>query len=580
MRVTKQVASNMLVLPELFLGGYNLEGIAARALALEGQELLCASDIARQNRLALVFGFPEAALGPQGMPQVYNTVVAIDSTGVRRAVYRKTHLFGAKEKAAFNPGSCLGEVFQLAGLSVGLLICYDVEFPEAVRTLALNGAELILVPTANYTPYDYINENLVPCRAYDNQVHVVYANWAHDVPGGESFNGRSVLAGPQAQLLLHFGACERGLKVAAVQVRATGPAEGLEDDYLHDRRPKLYHNVTATQGRVHANSGAKLLIINGVTGALGNALFGQAVQSQDVIVYGLSRQALPWRQMLLHGSMKLPHSTLLTSLGKNIEDEDSIRGFLGAINFSHFSSVWYCHAVGIMPFEVDEQGRHAVSNDDDNDGIDDRVMKLTGLAFLRMARALAQATSAPVAVLSFGALSDVWGVSAHKSGIEAIKVAKAGLNEAFRMYEHLSGGVLNISSVACAHEILTRPFVCAQVNAKLNYWLTPWEVAAKCIDIFKDAKRGTLLEEDFFRPLPTFNAAAYYEDTRFTRQKMLELYISKPEDVSETNGNAQHSPVATVDDTIAYYELAKVQENYHTCWGQNNMHIGLFPQVF
>ena len=77
------------------------------------------------------------------MPQVYNTVVAMDSTGVRRAVYRKTHLFGAKEKAAFTPGSCLGEVFQLAGLSVGLLICYDVEFPEAVRTLALNGAELI-----------------------------------------------------------------------------------------------------------------------------------------------------------------------------------------------------------------------------------------------------------------------------------------------------------------------------------------------------------------------------------------------------------------------------------------------------
>lgn len=161
-----RAGADLLLLPELFLGGYVLEGIGSRALRLDGPELQRAARIAELRGIALCFGFPEAADG-----RVYNSVLAIESTGAVAGAYRKTHLFGAAERSAFSPGDRL-VAFTLAGVRVGLLVCYDVEFPEAVRCLALDGCELVLVPTANFEPYNFVNERLVPCRAFENHVHV------------------------------------------------------------------------------------------------------------------------------------------------------------------------------------------------------------------------------------------------------------------------------------------------------------------------------------------------------------------------------------------------------------------------
>jgi predicted amidohydrolase len=64
----------------------------------------------------------------------------------------------------------------LEGLKVGLLICYDIEFPEASRMLALAGAELIAVPTALMEPYCRTTRIIIPARAYENQLFVAYVN--------------------------------------------------------------------------------------------------------------------------------------------------------------------------------------------------------------------------------------------------------------------------------------------------------------------------------------------------------------------------------------------------------------------
>ena len=93
-------------------------------------------------------------------------------------VYRKAFLYGDYEKrlfAAATPQACIVDV---SGLKVGVLICYDVEFPENVRRLAQAGADLVAVPTAlPASDHEaFISGSIIPVRAFENQVHVAYAN--------------------------------------------------------------------------------------------------------------------------------------------------------------------------------------------------------------------------------------------------------------------------------------------------------------------------------------------------------------------------------------------------------------------
>ncbi|MFY8044397.1 MAG: nitrilase-related carbon-nitrogen hydrolase, partial [Rhodoferax sp.] len=78
------------------------------------------------------------------------------------------------------------------------LICYDVEFPEATRRLALAGADLIVVPTANMPEFDFVAQSLVPVRAYENQLYVAYANYI-GAEGAVHYGGLSLLAAPDGQ---------------------------------------------------------------------------------------------------------------------------------------------------------------------------------------------------------------------------------------------------------------------------------------------------------------------------------------------------------------------------------------------
>ena len=75
---------------------------------------------------------------------IYNSAAVVDSSGVR-AVYRKTHLWD-RERLIFTPGAELPPVVETAHGRIGVLICYDLEFPELPRSLALRGADLICAP--------------------------------------------------------------------------------------------------------------------------------------------------------------------------------------------------------------------------------------------------------------------------------------------------------------------------------------------------------------------------------------------------------------------------------------------------
>ena len=143
------------------------------------------------------------------------------------------------------PGQGPPTVAELDGLKLGILICYDVEFPENVRLLALQGAELVAVPTANMAPYTFVCRSLVPARAYENHLFLAYANrCGHE--GELEYLGQSCIVAPDGTDLARAGAGEELIlaDVDPARIEAWRP----HNPYLADRRPELYGGL-ATPGK-------------------------------------------------------------------------------------------------------------------------------------------------------------------------------------------------------------------------------------------------------------------------------------------------------------------------------------------
>lgn len=162
--------ADLLVFPEGFLTGYYRPGLAPGSLPVIEDALAAVGRIAGQAGLGLVMG---SHLGDGRV--LRNSAVVFSPTGVELGRYHKRALFGSWEKATFEPGRDT-LLFPCAGLSVGVAICYDVEFPEMIRPYARLGAHLVVVPTALMAPHDRIARQVVPVRAMENQLFVAYCN--------------------------------------------------------------------------------------------------------------------------------------------------------------------------------------------------------------------------------------------------------------------------------------------------------------------------------------------------------------------------------------------------------------------
>jgi 5-aminopentanamidase len=227
----------VLVTPEMFISGYGLTTDQVLSLAEDagGPTEAAVAQIARRHRLAIVYGHPERAPGDRlGEDRAYNAATLVGPDGVVRGRHRKVHLFGDVDRRLFAPGAQPPTAFDFDGSRVGMLICYDVEFPEAVRRLAVDGARAVLVPTANMIGYDEVQQILVRARACENGCCVVYANYC----GADeefAYNGLSVICGPRGEVLAQAGAQGEQLVIADL------PCESAAT-YLTDRRPDLYAN--------------------------------------------------------------------------------------------------------------------------------------------------------------------------------------------------------------------------------------------------------------------------------------------------------------------------------------------------
>jgi predicted amidohydrolase len=227
--------ASLLLTPECWLCGYNVgAAIAELAQSREGAAAVQIADCAQRHRIAIAYGYAERDLRTR---EVFNSVQVIAAAGVSLSNYRKNHLFGAMERAAFRAGDAFVAPFRLGDFSVGLLICYDVEFPEAVRALKLMGTELILVPTATTDEYASVPGCIVPARAIENQLLIAYCNHA-GVENGMRFLGGSCLVGADGAVIASAG-CTDALLVAQLD-RTTLTAGSALYPYLADRRPELY----------------------------------------------------------------------------------------------------------------------------------------------------------------------------------------------------------------------------------------------------------------------------------------------------------------------------------------------------
>jgi 5-aminopentanamidase len=220
----------VLVTPEMFTSGYGLtpEQVLSLAEDAGGPTDNAVAQIAQRHRLAIVYGHPERAAAGGA----YNAATLVGPDGVVRGRHRKVHLFGDVDRRLFVPNPEPPTAFDFDDARVGLLICYDVEFPEAVRRLAADGARTVLVPTANMAGFEVVQQVLVRARACENGCGVVYANYC-DADDLFEYNGGSVICGPDGEVLARAGDQGEELIVADLPGESAGT-------YLADRRAGLY----------------------------------------------------------------------------------------------------------------------------------------------------------------------------------------------------------------------------------------------------------------------------------------------------------------------------------------------------
>ena len=236
---SRKAEFDLLVLPELCTTGYQFvshEEVLELSEPVPGGETTeRLTQLAREKDAHIVVGLAE-----RENEKFYNTAALIGPQGLV-GKYRKLHLFD-EEKLLFSPGNLGLPVFKIGSVTVGLLVCFDWIFPEAARTLALKGAEIICQPANLVLPYC---QGAMVTRAIENRVFTVTANRVgSEARGGKPllhFTGKSQVVSPKGENLLTFSEKEEHLRVVEIE-----PTEARDkwvtprNHIFEERRPDSY----------------------------------------------------------------------------------------------------------------------------------------------------------------------------------------------------------------------------------------------------------------------------------------------------------------------------------------------------
>jgi predicted amidohydrolase len=240
--------ARLVVLPELAATGYVLdrEALLARAesATAPGPVLSAWSAAARELGITVVGGFTES-----DGDRLYNAVAVIGPDGVVAGTYRKLHLFG-RERDVFAPGDVGLPIFEVGGLRLGVVVCYDLRFPEAVRILALRYVDLVAVPTAWVAGFDAATSPTASIGQVDGalvqgNLNSVFLACADQVGAAEPFTflGRSLVVDPYGRPVVGpLDAVAEDVVVVEIDTddvrRARHRGPGISP--LEDRRTDVY----------------------------------------------------------------------------------------------------------------------------------------------------------------------------------------------------------------------------------------------------------------------------------------------------------------------------------------------------
>ncbi len=234
----KQAAAkgaDIICFPELFATGYNMNILKDNIIDLSRKYYQIIfnrmSQLAKNNQIYLITSFVE--LIDDEKP--YITAIIFDRDGRKVGSFYKTHLFNL-EKKYFEKGREY-PVFDVDFGKVGILICYDIGFPEAARTLCLKGAEIIFVPSA----WRIQDENAwmlnIPSRALENQLFTVGVNRSGR-EGDLHLFGRSMVCNPMGEIVFQMDYDDD--KVSIYDIDLDEIKKSRKWGYLKDRRPEIY----------------------------------------------------------------------------------------------------------------------------------------------------------------------------------------------------------------------------------------------------------------------------------------------------------------------------------------------------
>ena len=220
---------DLLLLPELWTSGYfDAAAVTSASEPADGPWQQRIAAMARQHGLALAYGYPELAGGAR-----YNTVCLIAADGQDLLTYRKVNLWGDYERALFAAGDSPSAIAEYRGWRIGFSICYDTEYPETVRDLALRGADLVLAPTAVGAEFPLVAEAVIRVRALENGMWLAFANRSGS-EHGYRFDGKSAVVGPDGMVRAR-AETDEALIFATLDPAAL-PAARADSPYLGDIR--------------------------------------------------------------------------------------------------------------------------------------------------------------------------------------------------------------------------------------------------------------------------------------------------------------------------------------------------------
>jgi predicted amidohydrolase len=234
--------TQLTVFPECFSTGYCFDSLPeamAFGESVPGPSTDRVAKLCAELKTYVVFGMLE-----KSDDQLFNVAVLIGPDGLIGS-YRKVHLPYLGVDRFTTPGDRPFEVFEAAGVRIGMLICYDGGFPEAARVLSIRGADLIVLPT-NWPPGgSYMAEFSINCRAMENGIYFAAVNRI-GTENGFSFIGKSRICSPVGATIISIDDASAGIMrteidplIARTKRIVRVPGKHLIDR-MADRRPEMY----------------------------------------------------------------------------------------------------------------------------------------------------------------------------------------------------------------------------------------------------------------------------------------------------------------------------------------------------